>query len=231
MIVASHEGIENVVDLTPAELLGELSEAEAAIAPARLYVAGDLGPFRRAARVSVVGSRSASEAGVRRARRLCAWLCDRGAVVVGGLVPGVDTAVHEAAAEAGGHSAAVTATSLDRCYPPGSAELQRTLAQDQLVVSPFPTGTKSRPEHLIEQARLMALLSDVTVIIEATDRSLSLTQAWEALRLGRAVFIGRSLVQNAELAWPATMLGRGASVLANETLDELAARLPARATG
>ena len=220
-----------MVDLTPAELLGNLSEAEAVNAPERLYAVGDLDRFRRAARVSVVGSRTASEAGVRRARRLSSWLCDRGAVVVGGLVPGIDTAVHDGAADVGGQSAAVTATSLDRCYPPGSADLQRTLARDGLVLSPFPAGTKSRPEHLIEQARATALLSDVTVIIEATDRSMSLTQGWEALRLGRPVFIARSLTLNAELAWPAAMLGRGGSVLANETLDDLFARLPDRSAG
>ena len=60
----------------------------------------------------------------------------------------------------------------------------------------------------------MALLTDATVIAEAGERSGSLWQGWEALRLGRRLFIMRSMVEDKTLTWPAEMLRYGADVLA-----------------
>jgi DNA processing protein len=74
----------------------------------------------------------------------------------------------------------------------------------------------------------MALISDATVIIEAGQTSGSLSQGWEALRLGRPLFIAKSIIDNPSLTWPQEMLGYGAYVLSEETVDELFALLPDR---
>lgn len=74
--------------------------------------------------------------------------------------------------------------------------------------------------------RTMALLSDASVIVEAGEGSGSLSQAWEALRLGRPLFLMASILERRDLAWPKTMLDYGAMVLKNPS--ELLARLPAR---
>ena len=219
----------DVVEITPAGLLGTLTDAEAEHAPDRLFAAGDLDMFRDAARVLVVGSRTASEQGLRRVGRLSRWLASRGVVVVSGLTEGVDTAAHQAALDAGGRTAAVLGTSLDRAYPRSNADLQRQLARDHLVLSQFPAGTKPEPEHFTDRGRTSVLLSDATVIMEAGDRSLALVHGWESLRLGRPLYIALSLTLNPALAWPAVMLGRGAKVLANETIEDLHAALPRRA--
>ncbi len=221
----------DVVEVTPAELLGPLNEAEGRHAPPLLYAAGDLDMFRTAARVAIVGARVATEQGARRTGRLSRWLCARGAVVVSGLAQGIDTAAHVGALDVGGHTAAVLGTSLERAYPRENADLQRRLTREQLVLSQFPLGTKPMAEHLPERNRTMALVTDVTVIMEAGDRSLSLIQGWEALRLGRPLFVARSLTLNPGLAWPAAMMARGAKVLANETLADLHASLPDRGGG
>ena len=215
-----------MVEVAVADIVGPLSEAEAAHAPARLYASGDVDLFRESARVSVIGSRRATETGLRRAGRLSRWLCGRGVVVVSGLAPGIDTAAHEGALGVEGRTAAVLGTSLDRAYPRESADLQRRLAREQLLLSQFPPGTKTLPDHFPERNRTMALVTHATVIMEAADDSLSLHQGWEALRLGRPLFIARSSTLDPTLAWPGQMLARGACVLANETLDELYAALP-----
>ncbi len=59
----------------------------------------------------------------------------------------------------------------------------------------------------------MALVSHASVIVEAGDSSGSISQGWEALRLGRPLFLLRSLVDNNALKWPAEMVEYGASVL------------------
>ena len=74
----------------------------------------------------------------------------------------------------------------------------------------------------------MALLADATVIIEATDTSGALSQGWEALRLGRGLFIAKSVVEDVTVSWPKKMLYYGGRVLSDETLDCLFDFLPHR---
>ena len=61
--------------------------------------------------------------------------------------------------------------------------------------------------------RTMALISHASVIVEAGESSGSLHQGWEALRLGRPLFLMRSVVENETLRWPKEMLEYGASIL------------------
>jgi DNA processing protein len=56
----------------------------------------------------------------------------------------------------------------------------------------------------------MALISDATLIMEANDRSGPLHQGWEALRLGRPLFIWKSIMNNTQFNWPEKMLRYGA---------------------
>ena len=72
----------------------------------------------------------------------------------------------------------------------------------------------------------MALLSDATVIIEATDDSGTLHQGWEAIRLGRPLFLAKSLFDNPELAFPRELAGYGAEVLTEESFEDLMRLLP-----
>jgi DNA processing protein len=69
----------------------------------------------------------------------------------------------------------------------------------------------------------MALLSDATIIIEAGEGSGTLHQGWEALRLGRPLFILSAVVQSG-LMWPQKMLDYGAIVLSGA--EELHEALP-----
>jgi DNA processing protein len=62
-------------------------------------------------------------------------------------------------------------------------------------------------------------------IVEAGEGSGSLSQGWEALRLGRPLFLMASILEQRDLSWPKTMLDYGAMVLRHPF--ELLARLPA----
>lgn len=218
----------DAIELTPEDLLGPLNDVEAKHAPKLLYAAGDVDMLRHAARVSIVGARKATDEGLRRARRLSNLLCGHGVVIVSGLAEGIDTAAHTGAIGAGGRTVAVLGTPLCETYPRSNAELQRRLMDEQLVLSQFAPGRPIQRGNFPTRNRTMALISDATVIIEAGETSGSLSQGWEALRLGRPLFIARSIADNAALAWPAKMLAYGAYVLSDDTLDELLALLPAR---
>ena len=216
-------------ELTPEELLGPLNEVEAKHAPKKLYAAGDVAMLRQAPRVSIVGSRKASEDGVRRARKLSALLAGRGVVVVSGLAEGIDTAAHTAALQANGKTVAVIGTPLDQAYPKSNSALQERLMREQLVLSQFASGTSIQRHNFPIRNRTMALISDATVIIEASNTSGSLSQGWEALRLGRPLFVAKSIVEDKSLTWPEKMLEYGSRILSDDTVEELFALLPDRA--
>jgi len=52
-----------------------------------------------------------------------------------------------------------------------------------------------------ERNRLMAAISDATVIVEASDTSGSLHQAAECVHVGRWLFIAESLAEDPSLRW------------------------------
>jgi DNA processing protein len=155
-------------------------------------------------------------------------LSRRGVVVVSGLAAGIDTAAHVAALEAYGRTVAVLGTPLTEAHPRSNAALQERLMREQLVLSQFPPDRPVQRGNFPIRNRTMALISDATVIIEAGETSGSLSQGWEALRLGRQLFIAQSIIDNPGLTWPSKMLDYGACALSDDTVEELFSLLPDR---
>ncbi len=213
--------------VTPAEALGPLNSFEAKYAPKQLFLRGHRELLQKGPRVSIVGSRAASRAGMSRARSLAKSLANHDIVVVSGLAAGIDRAAHEGAIEAGGRTIAVIGTPLDISYPKENAELQERIARDHLLISQFAFGHPALPKNFPLRNRTMALVTDATVIVEAGEKSGTLHQGWEALRLGRILFLMESVAENPALSWPREMIGYGAQVLNRENLDAVIENLPA----
>jgi DNA processing protein len=206
------------------QLLGPLGDLERLNAPRQLYVAGDRALLRATPKVSIVGSRRASEEGLRRAAKLARILAEHHVVVVSGLAEGIDAAAHRSAIDNKGRTIAVIGTPLDECYPRKNAGLQAEIASQHLLVSQFAPGTSVRRQNFPIRNRTMALLVDASVIVEAGNTSGSLSQGWEVLRLGRALYIMKSVLERAGLEWPSKMLSYGAQVL--DEPEELLEGLP-----
>lgn len=215
-----------VHQFTPEALLGPLNEVEAKRAPKTLYVAGDPSIFHRRPLVSVVGSRKASAVGLARARKLARLLVEHGAVVVSGLAEGIDTAAHIAAIEAGGKTVGVLGTPLDRTYPRSNARLQQLMAREHALVSQFPNGYPVQKGNFVMRNATMALIVSASIIVEAGDTSGALSQGWEALRLGRSLFIMNAVFANSTLVWPAEMARYGAQVLSDDNFEYFIDELP-----
>ncbi len=166
--------------------------------------------------VAVVGSREASEDGIRRAARLARELVDRGFTVVSGLAKGVDCAAHAAAIARGGRTIAVVGTPLGVCYPKENLELQETIAQQHLVISQVPVlryAKQAPPQNRLffpERNKTMSALTEGTIIVEAGDTSGTLTQARAALHQGRKLFILDSCFQRSDITWPSRYEAEGA---------------------
>lgn len=213
--------------IEPSDVLGVLNDVERKYAPRQLYVAGDLDLLKRGPRVSIVGSRTATAEGLARARALSRALVNHGMIVVSGLAAGIDTAAHTAAIEAGGRTVAVLGTSIEDSYPRENEALQAQIIREHLAVSQFAPKTKTQPKNFPLRNRTMALLSDATVIVEASEKSGTRHQGWEALRLGRLLFLMESVATDPSLSWPAQMIHYGAQVLSRGNLDESLSEIPA----
>lgn len=210
----------------PADVMGTLSDVESKYAPDTLYYAGDLDLLRRGPRVSIVGTRNPTPEGRRRARSLAARLASRNITVVSGLAAGIDAEAHTAAMEAGGRTVAVLGTPVDQFYPAENQTLQEKIAAEYLVVSQFGTGYPITPKNFPQRNRVMALLTDATVIVEAGEKSGTVHQGWEALRLGRVLFLLESVAQDKSLTWPAEMIHHGAQILSRSNLSTVINVLP-----
>ncbi|MEX0656262.1 MAG: DNA-processing protein DprA [Nitrosopumilaceae archaeon] len=211
--------------MSAAELLGRtLNDVEAKHAPKILYLKGPMEIPLPRPRVSIIGTRQPSPDGLQATKTFARTLVEKQTVIVSGLAKGIDTAAHKTAIMMGGKTIAVIGTSLNKAYPRENAELQQEIMSKHLVISQFPVGYPTTRKNFVIRNRTMALISDATIIVEAGNTSGSLHQCWETLRLGRPLFIWKSVFDNAKLTWPKEMLEYGAMKLSN--LEEIFEFLP-----
>ncbi|MEI8715661.1 DNA-processing protein DprA [Mesorhizobium sp. ISC11] len=170
-----------------------------------VYYSGDLSLLLRKC-VSVIGARDVSPDGQARAKRVAKELSDFGIVVTSGLAKGVDIAAHRGAIDAGGKTIAVIGTPIEKAYPIEHAETQMEIYTDHLLISQFRPGQRTFPSDFPKRNRLMAALTDASVIVEASDTSGTLHQAVECTKLGRWLFIANSVVEDPRLSWPKKFL-------------------------
>ena len=143
-------------------------------APPCLIVSGDAALARQRC-VAAVGGRNASANGQRMAETLAADLA-AAVVVVSGLARGIDAAAHQGAMRTG-RTIAVVAGGIDQPYPPENADLQRRIAETDLLITEAPLGTVPQARHFPRRNRIIAGLSLGVVVVEAALRSGSLITA------------------------------------------------------
>ncbi|PIW35833.1 MAG: DNA processing protein DprA [Nitrosopumilales archaeon CG15_BIG_FIL_POST_REV_8_21_14_020_33_23] len=192
-------------------LLGRpLNDIEEKYAPEIIYYKGVMQKPLPCARVSIIGTRQPSKEGILAAEEVSKILIENQVVIVSGLAKGIDTVAHETAIKNGGKTIAVIGTPLNKTYPKENTKLQEELMKNHLVISQYPIDHKTTPKDFVLRNRTMALISDASVIVEAGESSGSLYQGWETLRLGRPLFICKSVVHNPKLKWPKEMIEYGA---------------------
>lgn len=155
--------------------------------PAVLFAEGERADVFERPRVAVVGTRAATPHGLADARELGAALARAGVVVVSGLAIGIDGAAHEGALDAGGAVIGVVATGLDVVYPRRHGALHHRVKAQGLLVSEQPFGIGPHPGRFPVRNRIIASLSDVTIVVEATQRGGARITARHALDYGRSV--------------------------------------------
>ena len=174
-------------------VLGEEDEAypqmlrEIPDPPGILFLKGEFQPGDALA-IAIVGTRHATQYGLRQAERLGGALARAGLTVVSGLARGIDAAAHRGALAAGGRTIAVLGSGLLNVYPPEHKELAEEVAACGALISEAAPQAAPRAGCFPQRNRIISGLSLGSVIVEAGDRSGALITARLAMEQGREVF-------------------------------------------
>jgi DNA processing protein len=191
--------------------------------PLLLYAMGNVSLLHHACKLAVVGSRNPTPQGQTNARDMACALARAGACIVSGLALGVDGAAHAGALDGGGATIAVVGTGLDRVYPRAHLELARRMAQDGLLISEFPLGTPPSPANFPKRNRIIAGLSQGTLVVEAALASGSLITARLAAEMGREVFAIPGSIHATQSKGCHALIRQGAKLVetAQDVLEDL----------
>ena len=187
---------------------------EAPHPPRVLWAEGDVSLLDRRC-VAVVGTRRATAYAERVAKELGRVLALAGATVVSGLARGVDACAHRGALEAGGATAAVLGTGLDVVYPRAHAALQRTIAQNGLLLSELEPMDPAHGGSFPERNRIIAALCVATIVVEGGVGSGALITARHAMEMGRNVGVVPGPIDVPQAQGSNALLAEGAAVIAS----------------
>ena len=190
--------------------------------PPVLYVQGELTDDDQRS-VTVVGTRKPTSYGKEVAAHLAGDLARAGVTIVSGLARGIDGVAHRAALEAGGRTIGVLGSGLDVPYPPEHAGLMRQIAEQGAVISEYPLGTKPEARHFPRRNRVLSGLSLGTLVVEAPERSGTLSTIRSALEQNREVFCVPGSIYSPTSAVTNRLIQEGAKLVmaAEDILEEL----------
>lgn len=155
-------------------------------APLGLYQRGPLSVGGPA--IAVVGTRHATQYGLKVTRQLVRGLIEAGFTIVSGLALGIDAEAHRTALEGGGKTVAILGNGVDRLYPSKNRRLFEELLERGGVQSEFYLGRKADRQSFPQRNRIVSGMSDATLVIESAAHGGSLITARFAMEQNRTVF-------------------------------------------
>lgn len=157
--------------------------------PLILYKAGEA-PLNKSRMISIVGTRRSTDYGVSMCTKIVRELSllNAGATIVSGLAYGIDIAAHKAALEYDQKTIAVLAGGLDSIYPVAHTEYAKRILNNGALISEFPRESESHKINFIQRNRIIAGLSEATIIIESGERGGAMITATLANSYSRELF-------------------------------------------
>lgn len=134
--------------------------------PMFLYCKGNLRPNVSKV-ISIVGSREATSYGKAIVQELVSGLASYNATIISGLAYGIDIQAHRAALKEGIPTIAVVATGLNITYPPEHHEEVEAMQALGGIISEYPLNTDPQSHYFPARNRIVAGMSDATIVIEA----------------------------------------------------------------
>jgi DNA processing protein len=173
--------------------------------------------------VTIVGSRACTTYGEVVATELAQQLSTAGHTVVSGGAYGIDAAAHRGALAAGTPTVVVLASGVDRPHPPAHRQLFARVAERGVIVSEAEPGAYPTRARFLARARILAALTQGTVLVEAAVRSGSLNTVRWANDLGRATAAVPGPVTSVQSSTPHRLIRDHGAVLVTDAADLLMA--------
>jgi DNA processing protein len=173
--------------------------------------------------IAIVGSRNPTAQGRDNARSFATALSQAGLTVVSGMALGIDGAAHEGALQGPAGTIAVVGTGLDIVYPRRHLALAARIRQGGLILSEYSLGTPPLPPHFPQRNRVIAGLTQGTLVVEAAPQSGSLITARLAADAGRDVFAIPGSIHSPQARGCHLLIKQGAKLVdcAQDVLEEL----------
>ena len=156
--------------------------------PKKIYVLGNK-QILNSKSIAIIGCRDYSEYGKIVAQKFAYELAKRKIVIVSGLARGIDTFAHIGSIFAKEKTIAVLGSSFDNIYPKENIKVVKKIVElGGCVLSEYPLGSKTGKKNFVQRNRIISGLSDGVLVIEAKEKSGTLTTVDFALEQGRDVF-------------------------------------------
>lgn len=206
-----------LADLEGCEPVNDLSGP-----PLGLWVrgGGELAALARRS-AAIVGARACSSYGETIASELAAELGRSGVATVSGGAYGIDAAAHRGCLASRSPTVAVLACGLDHAYPPAHRSLFERIAEDGVLVSEFAPGAHPTRVRFLGRNRLIAAMTQITVIVEAAVRSGARNTVTWANCLNRVVAAVPGSIYSAQSYTPHRLIREAEAVLVSNAAEVL----------
>lgn len=155
--------------------------------PLLLFSTGTI-DFNNRKIISIVGTRKITSYGTEFCKSLISELAPLNPIIVSGFAYGVDIVAHQAAIENDLQTIGIVAHGLDQIYPSSHKKYVSKMEQNGGFMTEYWSGTNPEKENFVKRNRIVAGISEATIVIESAIKGGSLITANLANDYNRDVF-------------------------------------------
>ena len=188
--------------------------------PTMLYYRGNAN-LNNSKIISIIGTRTNSEYGKRITEQLVEGLREYNVLIVSGLAFGIDAIAHKAALQNGLPTIGVLAHGLDQLYPPQHKQLAKDMLAEGGLLTEFRKETLPDKYNFPKRNRVVAGISDATIVIETAIKGGSMITAELAYNYNRDLFAIPGKITDAKSAGCLKLIQQNKAILLTDTTQLL----------
>lgn len=155
--------------------------------PILLFTSGEIN-LKHQRIISIVGTRQITPYGIDFCKKLIADIAPLNPVIVSGFAYGVDIVAHQAAMENNLQTIGILAHGLNKIYPKTHKKYMAKMESNGGFMTEFWSNSNPEKENFVKRNRIVAGISEATIVIESADKGGSLITANLANDYNRDVF-------------------------------------------
>lgn len=137
--------------------------------------------------ISIVGTRNATDYGKIACEKIIEEIKHHNPIIVSGFAFGIDIISHKAALKNGLQTIAVVGSNLQQIHPSSHSKYIKNVLDSGAIISEYHTNTKYENSLFIRRNRIIAGISDITIVIESKEKGGALSTADFALQYNREI--------------------------------------------